>query len=180
LFCVNEPRKARVFYALVPDRALQGALGALGRDLAERTAGRVLPDENIHLTLAFLGDVAVTGLDALKALLAALPARAFALELDTLGGFRHADVAWIAPSNAPQALAELCAVLGAELRNRGFVLDARPFRPHLTLVRRCRRPPATASCAPLRWQVTALSLLASEAAQRGVRYRELARRDFPP
>jgi 2'-5' RNA ligase len=169
---------ARLFFALVPDSALRAELAALGRALAEQTDGRASPEANLHLTVAFMGDVATHALPAAQSLLGALPGCGFALCLDRLGAWKHAGVAWVGPSHIPEALGALSGALAAALGAAGFAVDARPFRPHVTLVRRCRRPLAPLPCAPLGWRVSALSLMQSEVAARGVRYRELARRDF--
>jgi 2'-5' RNA ligase len=169
---------ARVFFALQPDPALRARLAALARELAPLTRGRAAPEDNIHMTVAFVGDVAFDALGTLESLLHALPDERFELVLDSVGAWRRAGVAWIAPSDVPPALSRLQAALSAALTGAGFNVDPRPFRPHLTLVRRCRRPLATAPCAALEWEVSALSLMRSENAGGGVRHCELARRDL--
>jgi len=166
-----------VFVALVPSRALQHALGALARLLAER-GGRAVDDDNIHMTLAFLGDVATTRIETLTSMLGALPRARFAVTLDRLGAFGGAGVAWIGPGLMPAQLHELHAVLAAALQDGGFRVEERPFHPHLTLVRKWRG--ALAGDAPdvLEWPVDGVSLMMSESTASGVRYRALARVDF--
>jgi 2'-5' RNA ligase len=173
-----ERADARVFFALVPDHAVQAALGMLARDLATRTRGRAAADANIHLTLAFIGSVTASAIGRLKAILATLPQREFTLALDSVGMWKHAEVAWVGPATAPEALYTLHAVLSAALGDAGFAIETRPFRPHMTLARRCRRSLAAFSCAPIDWRVTGVSLMQSTPAEGGVRYRELARSDF--
>ena len=46
----------RLFLALWPDPATAAALAVLARDVAEHAHGKATPPENIHLTLAFLGN----------------------------------------------------------------------------------------------------------------------------
>ena len=94
----------RLFYAVVPDAGVRDALAELAREVARETGGRAARAENLHLTLAFLGNVPqeriadVAGIGA-KAAEAAAP---FLLTLGALGVFRDAGVAWAGPQAIPQ------------------------------------------------------------------------------
>ena len=169
---------ARVFFALVPDRALQEQLGALASELATRIGGRATRDENIHLTLAFVGNVRQAEIATLEAILDALPRRGFELTLDHAGTWNHAEIAWLGPRTVPDALDDLHNALSAALVEAGYPIDDRPFRPHLTLARRGRRSLGRESGSSLSWRVGGVSLMRSESTGGGVRYRELARIDF--
>ena len=46
----------RLFFALWPPAETAHALGDWAREVAEQAGGKLTPIENIHLTLAFLGD----------------------------------------------------------------------------------------------------------------------------
>jgi RNA 2',3'-cyclic 3'-phosphodiesterase len=169
---------ARVFFALVPDRALQKQLGALATEFATRIGGRATRDENIHLTLAFIGSVRQAEIATLRAILDALPRRGFELTLDHAGTWNHAEIAWLGARDVPKALDDLHSALSAALVEAGYPIDDRPFRPHLTLARRGRRSLRRESHAALAWRVGGVSLMRSESTAGGVRYRELARIDF--
>ncbi|HET9046627.1 MAG TPA: 2'-5' RNA ligase family protein, partial [Casimicrobiaceae bacterium] len=101
-----------------------------------------------------------------------VPHDAFALTLDRVGEWHHAGVAWIAPSRVPGALVALHARLSESLRSGDFPIEERPFRPHLTLVRRRTRPLADAPTPPLRWLVKRVSLMRSDRVAGAIRYRE--------
>jgi len=166
--------RLRVFFALVPDAGTQRSLGIVAREIATRARGRAIIDANLHLTLAFIGDVESPRVAALRRIVAILPQQAFTLELDSVGSFRHSDLAWIAPSNRPAQLAELHAALVHALADAHFALETRPFHPHITLVRRCTKKIANGGADRLTWRVDRVALLASIAANGGVTYRELA------
>src|SRR5690606_9764509 len=83
------------------------------------------------------------------------------------------QIAWIAPSSVPAALAALHERLVARLSPRVRV-DARRFRPHVTLARRCTRPPRRLAVRPIAWTVERLALVASTPDPGGSRYDELA------
>jgi 2'-5' RNA ligase len=167
-------RTLRVFFALVPDAATQALLGVLARDVAVRAGGRAIIDTNIHLTLAFIGDVGIERLDVLREVVDALPREAFGLMLDCVGTFRRSDIAWIAPSHVPSALVELQSRLAAALAKNDFEIEQRPFHAHVTLARRCTRNAAKRHLKPIEWRVERLALLASIAGSGGVCYHELA------
>lgn len=62
----------------------------------------------------------------------------FAVELGTVGGFpslQHPLVLWVGISGGGDALATLGRDMALRLRGEGFVLEDRPFAPHLTLGR---------------------------------------------
>ena len=171
---LNTATTIRAFYALVPDDAIRAQFVTLARDVARRSRGRAMMGDHVHLTLAFLGDVAVSALPSLRRIGDRLPHTGSILDFDLLGAWRASGVAWIAPSVVPQALLDLHASLREALAGAGIVLDTRPFRPHITLARRCVQPHPRASCTPIRWPVNRLSLIGSELRPEGPLYSELA------
>jgi len=116
------------------------AATALMRDATQdRHAVKWLDDDHLHITLKFLGeqpDASPGPLrDALGAALA--PHSAFTLGLGGLGAFpnlRAPRVVWMGVTPEPKLellqhdVERACASLG-------YPLDARPFRPHITLGR---------------------------------------------
>ncbi|MDO9449002.1 MAG: 2'-5' RNA ligase family protein, partial [Rugosibacter sp.] len=62
-----EISKHRVFFALMPDDEIASHLLALGHHVAARGGGRLMPVQNLHLTLAFIGSVTATQMDTLIA-----------------------------------------------------------------------------------------------------------------
>ena len=154
--------RIRAFFALVPDEAVRMQFLSLARDVARRSRGRSISGEHVHLTLAFLGDVPVESLPAIRSVGDAMPREGASLAFDTLGAWRASGVAWVAPSVLPPVLADLHARLHASLTEGGFVLENRPFRPHVTLARRCVQPHPRQQSAPIHWAVRKLSLIGSE------------------
>ena len=154
---------ARLFFAVWPDAPAAGRLGALAQSLPAEVGGRAVPQANIHLTLAFLGELGVErAADAAQVAAAvAAEAAAFAMRLDELGAFRKARVAWAGASRAPAALLALQSALEAGLRARGFVLEERPFRAHVTLARKTERVLAPRPITPIEWQATRIALVHS-------------------
>ena len=166
----------RVFFALWPDADARVRLAAAAKDIAARTKGRAPSATNLHVTLAFIGDVAPERVGALCAIGASVAASAapFVLTLDCAGTFRGTGIAWAGASSLPVSLVELARNLAAGLVAQDFPIEQRAFTPHVTLARRCRTPSLASLAAPIGWTVTRLALDASESGRDGPRYRELA------
>ena len=95
---------------------------------------------NIHLTLKFLGNVAVDKLDDITGALekAAQGIAPFHLEIKELGVFpnlRRVQVAWVGISGEVDKLGQLQQRIESNLAPLGFAPESRPFVPHLTLAR---------------------------------------------
>jgi len=165
--------RIRAFFALVPDEATRLEFVALAREVARRSRGRAITGDHVHLTVAFLGDVETSALPRLRAIGDALPLMGAELDFDVLGAWRASGVAWVAPAEVPLPLTAMCVALHDALQQEGFSLDTRPFRPHVTLARRCVAPQPRAHCAPIRWNVSRLCLIGSELRPEGPLYTQL-------
>jgi 2'-5' RNA ligase len=172
----SQHRKQRIFLALWPDTRAREALATLSIQTAKRSGGRPVPAGNLHLTLAFLGDVEAGRIkDACRAA-GTVDVRPFELVLDRIGCFPRARVAWAGCHAPDPALLRLAAALAQALRDHGFVLEARPFAPHLTLVRDLRDTLVEAGMPPVGWPVQSIALVESDRRSGG--YRTLAQ--WPP
>ncbi len=166
----------RLFFALWPDAMSRAALARLALEVAHEAQGRAPRSENLHVTLAFVGEVSWARADALLAVgrsVAALAAP-FPLALDRVGGTAR-GLAWLAPLSLPERLQRLERSLSEALVASGFALQQRRFRPHVTLARDCARTARRGGVTPIEWQVAHLSLVASTLARGGSEYRDLDR-----
>jgi 2'-5' RNA ligase len=166
----------RAFFALWPDPAARDALALLTRDVAALAQGHAAPAANLHLTLAFVGDVAparVTGLCAIGAAVAA-NASQFTLTLDRTGTFRGTGITWLGTGETPPHLERLGRSLAEGLAAGGFAVEPRAFSPHVTLARRCRTRADVALAAPIAWVANRLVLNVSDLRSGTPTYRELA------
>ena len=168
------PRPARVFFALWPDDGVRDALHREAQRLHRNCGGRVMRRENVHLTLVFVGDVAVERLDELKAVAGTICGSSFELVLDRLGYWRHNRIVWASPLTVPEALRELVSSLEDRLKHAGFEFDERPYAPHITLLRDARAPGVPAPL-HLDWPVADFVLVESARSDQGSAYRVLAR-----
>ena len=154
---------ARLFFALWPDEAARQALADVAATLAARVRGRPVPATKIHLTLAFLGEIAADRVQAAREVGTIVRSPGFDLVLDCVGSFRASQVAWAGSTRVPPELVGLHAGLTAELRSLGFTLEDRPFAPHVTLARRISKAVPPAPMPPLEWLARELTLVRSDA-----------------
>ena len=140
--------RARVFFALWPDKRCADRLQRVAEYLASRLGGRTMKKETLHLTLNFVGDVSADRLPDLLALggetaeeIKTQEVGAGAsghLRLDRLGYWQHNGIVWIGSSHYPPVPAKIANLLALKLSGRGYPIPLRPFAPHITLLRNVR------------------------------------------
>jgi 2'-5' RNA ligase len=144
----KEPLK-RLFFAL-PCASAQRRAIAQWRNALELSSGRPVPVENFHLTLMFLGAVAVTQIPRICAAAAGVRTSGehLTVPLDRLDVWRRAGILLLAPAQEPLVLRQLVYALEQALLPLGLVDAPREFRPHLTLMRDYRAPIPESSTPP--------------------------------
>jgi RNA 2',3'-cyclic 3'-phosphodiesterase len=168
---VDEPRDARrVFFALWPDDTTRSALRFATQRAVQACGGRPIAKGNLHLTVAFLGELTAEGLAAARAV-PPIQVGEFEITLDALGVWPESKILWLAPMEPPPALGEIEARLWDGLAERGFRTEERIYRPHVTLARRARAVEETV--APVRWPVRELALVESIPYGKNVHYEVL-------
>lgn len=124
----------RLFIAIDLPVELKQALAKLRRDLP---GARWVPAAQIHLTLAFLGEVEEASAWRLNAELARIHLPPFTLALTGLGCFPHRQrprVLWV--GLAPEAhLTELAVAVQGAILAASLPVEERPFSAHITLAR---------------------------------------------
>jgi 2'-5' RNA ligase len=143
-----EPAVTRVFVALALSRAARAKLAAAQADLQDSVdeVTWVAP-HNIHLTLAFIGNMAMSQTTTVAETLdqVADHTEGFDLGAASLGWFgrgRTPRVIWAGVDGGP-ALMELRKRVHQGLVDHGIALDKRPSKPHLTLGRVKSSPKAS-------------------------------------
>lgn len=164
----------RLFFALWPDAGLRERAAAALASLPVGTGGRPQRPDQLHVTLAFLGAVAADRVPLSLAAAAGLQVRSFEVEFDRVEYWRKPRVLCLAASAPPPPLLDLVADLQVALRARGFELERRPYRAHLTVARKARPTADGPLVPPLCWPAHGFALLESISDRQGARYRPLA------
>lgn len=140
--------------------------------------GRLVPYDNLHLTLSFLGQQPVALLPALKDLLTRVPASTLTLTIDRLGYFPRNRIAWVGMHDIPAELLTLHQLLMEGLQRAGVVFKREnDFKPHVTLARDAALPADTVFT-PIVWQAAEITLVQSTTEASGTRYSMLASRSL--
>ena len=160
----------RLFFALPVPAALASQIADWRQGL--QSGGTPVHERDLHVTLAFLGSQPAARLPLLREAARQVQGIApFQLRLDQLGiwsqGLLH-----LAPQEPPPALLRLQQSLGASLHRHGFVLEPRPYRPHLSLARHAQLRPDT-SPVDFAWTVKRFALFSSTSVTIGPRYQQI-------
>jgi 2'-5' RNA ligase len=164
----------RIFFAVWPPVETAGALAKWAREAQHKTGGKTTPEEKIHLTLAFLGDV-----DPARAVRAAkkVQGTAHSLPIEQARYWRENNIVWAGPRETPPALKTLFDSLSMELFREEFILERRPFAAHITLIRKARGGKSLPPLPALDWPVSEFVLVRSLLSSAGSSYEPLER--FP-
>jgi RNA 2',3'-cyclic 3'-phosphodiesterase len=160
----------RLFFALWPDAAMREAMVHATQE-AVRAGGRPVPASNLHVTLAFLGSVPERRLRELGGIASGSALGAdLELTFDHLEYWRTAQLLCAVPEKAPSPIAVLARGLQEALTAGGFAPDLKPFRPHVTVVRKVSQPVRIAEIDPVVWTFTELALVESRPLAAGALY----------
>jgi 2'-5' RNA ligase len=178
----GEPRRhpLRLFFALWPTVAERNALAIATGAAVAQVDGQAVPAGNLHVTLAFLGSVPGETFAWLVEIGGEVDRPRIDLEFERLEFWPKPKVLVAMPSRIPVEGIEIVDRLWQRIESLGIRRESRPWRPHLTLVRRVRRPPAEslrisagppAAAGTARW---GMALVESTTHATGARYKPLA------
>jgi len=127
----------RLFIAINFSGATRAQLLRLRDELRSRSEhGRFTVPENLHLTLAFLGECDAKQAAAAKDAMNAISFEPFAINIERVGRFkRNGGDIWWAGVQVSKPLSDLHGDLTDKLIAVGFKLEKRKYSPHITLGR---------------------------------------------
>ena len=165
----------RCFIAAWPDEPTRIALASVSDHVRQRIEHRrVSRPDDLHLTLAFIGDLAEDVALDLSDTIAKLRFTPFAWQLDTLGFFKEAGVVWLGAAGETTKLVDLSDRVRALLDQMNITYDRRPLAPHITLLRGVRSF-AAEKVAPILWSINSLAVYRSDPAHQASRYMRIER-----
>jgi 2'-5' RNA ligase len=148
-------------------------------------------EENLHLTLKFLGDTPVSQIETLSQAAKRAASKAIPFELIVAGAGAFPPrgqprVLWIGIEDTSEQLGKLQQALEDECDKEGFAREPRPFHPHLTIAH-LRRPQGSRQLAALHDEMgfeaetvraSALAVVRSELGSEGSRRTVISRHEF--
>ncbi|WP_313123864.1 RNA 2',3'-cyclic phosphodiesterase [Pseudescherichia sp.] len=130
---MSEPK--RLFFAVaLPGEIQQQIIHWRAAHFAPE-AGRPIEAANLHVTLAFLGEVGEEKQRALSQLAGRIRQPGFTLTLDDAGQWLRSRVVWLGTRQPPRGLLQLANLLRAQAARSGCYQSPQPFHPHVTLLR---------------------------------------------
>jgi 2'-5' RNA ligase len=154
--------KLRLFFAVRPDPTERDSLAEAAKALSLALDARLVPRNNYHMTLAFIGEVETAQLATLRRIGAAQAAPALALRFDAFEYWPKPEVVVAAARSIPDALQALWQQLHRELAVHEWALDPKRLRPHVTLARKVSQTPVLQAMSPVNWVAREFCLMRSE------------------
>ncbi len=122
----------RLFVAVKTDRSVDAAVKNAATNLGLFGKGKIYTNEELyHITLAFIGES--DRAEEVKQVLDGISTPPFSIELSGTGSFGNTYYVGVAPN---EFLSNLQRDITKALREKGFFIEKRQFRPHITIARR--------------------------------------------
>lgn len=166
----------RLFFALWPSDEFRSHLVKATQTIARDSGGRVIPPENLHVTLLFLGQVSPARFEAVQQAGAECAnAPAFELNFDRTEIWGRANLLALTTSATPPEASQLAEKLRDSLLAEIAATSEHEFRPHITLARDLPRGRRPEPVEPLLMKVNDFVLVQSRPGPSGSQYSVLAR-----
>jgi RNA 2',3'-cyclic 3'-phosphodiesterase len=157
----------RLFFALWPEADMRERIGDAAAALRLPEGARLVPPENYHLTLAFVGEATGSQLAVLRQIGRGQRAAGSTITIDAYQYWPESQVVVAVAREPPGALAELWMQLHRDLafhpaapkRNRRQL----SLRAHVTLARKVSQAPVLPAMSPFAWNARSFSLVRSDA-----------------
>lgn len=164
----------RLFVAVRFSPEIEFALLEVIASLRRDGSGNFTRPENLHLTLAFLGETEDLA-GAKDALDEAVSGGPFSLTVGGFGSFN--DLLWVGIEENP-GLRALALNVQDALRRRGFPIERRSWKPHITVARQYRGSCPRLGVPNRTMTVSRVSLMKSERLNGVVTYNEVYRQEL--
>ena len=165
----------RLFIAIQFTKEVKSCLiTAIEQLKMQAVSGNYTSPDNLHLTLAFIGES-----DKVSAICDAIDRCAVpSFDMAVSGSGHFGDLYWVGIENNPK-LKALAESLQNELRENGFDIEKRAFKPHITLARRLEaKAPVSINVRRTAMTISRISLMKSERIGGKLTYTEIYGREL--
>jgi 2'-5' RNA ligase len=133
----------RVFFAIEFSKEIKELLKSIEHELEDNSiSGNFTTEENMHLTVKFIGEIENKEFEKLKVCLdkATVNMGPFAIRLTQLGEFAGggSELIWVGIENQDDGLINLFNNIQKEIEAAGYEKEERKFRPHITIGRKVK------------------------------------------
>ena len=163
----------RLFIAIRLDKEMKQLVGSIQNSFRRQNVrGNYIPEENLHLTLAFIGEYGDP--DRVLEAMEGFSFSPFMITMDKVGCF---DQLWWAGIDGSAELEKLARGLRRALADAGIPFDRQKFKPHVTFLRKAehaeKKQISHLEIQPVSMQVGRVSLMQSTRGKNGMIYTEL-------
>jgi 2'-5' RNA ligase len=155
-----------LFFALWPDVDTRAQIADAAVALRTTRDAQLVPRENYHVTLAFVGEVTASQLAVLQQIGRSQRAAGCTIEFDAYDYWPDSQVAVAIAREAPAALTLLWTQLRRDLTLHQTALNLKyphlSLRAHITLARKVAQAPVLQAMSPFRWNARSFSLVRSD------------------
>ena len=156
----------RLFIAINLSDAMKDALESAQDQMYDNgVRGNFTPRENMHLTLAFIGEY--PDKDRVMDALATVSFSGFPLSLKGMGSFRDL---WWAGMDESAPLTAIARRIRRALAEHDIPFDRKRFSPHITLIRKAAGNMPGIQMEPVFMDVDTISLMRSDRGKHGMIY----------
>ena len=156
----------RLFFALWPDAETRARVATAAAGLRLTDGARRVPQQNYHLTLAFLGNVTSARVAMLQQIGRRQRASGCTVRFDAYEHWPEAQVVAAVAPEPPAGLVELWARLRQDLALHEPDLKLNypqpSLRAHVTLARKVAQAPVLPAMSPFDWNARSFSLVRSD------------------
>ena len=164
----------RLFFALWPDEQVRSHLTQISQQASQHLKGKLIPPENLHITLAFIGEIATQR--CLRQVAEQVQGCPFSLFFDEMNYWSKNQIFWVGVHSLPLALNTLVEELSTRLQVCGYRRASRPYQVHVTLMRKAHPITRTLpSWEHFSWPVEEFCLVRSQLTTVGAHYEIIAR-----
>lgn len=167
----------RLFIAINFSADTRKLLLSLLNELRDKSShGNFSSPENLHLTLAFLGDCDIKQAAIAKSVLQTVLFDPITVKINRIGNFKrdNGDI-WWAGIHKSESLINLQLDLTDKLIAAGFNLERRKYNPHITLGRKIVTNEQEQSVEPFYETVITIELMKSERINGKLKYTAIAK-----
>lgn len=158
----TEIQSIRIFFAIFPNKFVRTQLAHQAELLESTCGGRKVKIQHIHLTLLFLGNVAVHQIETLRQAMKNVSAKKFEFNLEEICYWKQNKIFYIRSKQFPRELFSLVDSLRNTVSAAGFSFDKRIYKPHITLIREVTHPVRINLKHSIKWSVNKWSLIQSK------------------
>ncbi|MCF6282863.1 MAG: RNA 2',3'-cyclic phosphodiesterase [Candidatus Polarisedimenticolaceae bacterium] len=163
---------SNLFLALWPTQRVREQIEVVSGQISAESGRRHHP-QDLHMTLLFLGSATAEKMASIEQVAETISFAPFALKLQQIELWQRPHLLCVTPKEGPEPLVQLVNRLRQGLAECGVKTEDRPYRSHVTLIRKVLAPISCPSECAIDWPVSHFVLATSATGPNLPRYRIL-------